>query len=70
MTFLREHRDQTLLVHATREQTSPVALPRIALGPAVTSLEPLVGPPASLDATTVTLPGDGPGVAVYVVDGR
>ena len=34
MTFLREHQDQTLLVHATREQTSPVSLPRIALGPA------------------------------------
>ncbi len=46
MTFLREHPDQTLLVHATREQTSPVSLPRIALGPAVTSLDPLVGPPA------------------------
>ena len=27
MTFLREHPDQTLLVHATREQTSPVAAP-------------------------------------------
>jgi alpha-glucosidase len=70
MTFLREHPDQTVLVHATREQTAPVTLPVGALGPAVTALDTLTGSPATVAGTAVTLPGDGPGVSVHVVDGR
>ncbi|GAA2126207.1 glycoside hydrolase family 13 protein [Nocardioides bigeumensis] len=70
MTYLREHPDQTLLVHATRRETGPVSLPLLALGAAVSALEPLVGAPATVDAGVVTLPGDGPVVSVYAVDGR
>ena len=33
MTFLREHPDQTLLVHAVRRDTEAVELPLHALGP-------------------------------------
>jgi alpha-glucosidase len=70
MTYLREHPEQTLLVHATRVATAPVTIPLAALGPGVTALEPLVGPPATIDGATLMLGGDGLGVAVYAVDGR
>ena len=72
MTYLREHPDQTLLVHATRDADQRrCALPRRALGPARD-----VARAARRDrrrrstAPTRDLPGDGPGVAVYVVVGR
>ena len=70
MTFLREHPDQTLLVHATREQTGAGRSPPHRARARGHALHPLLGPPASLDATSVTLPGDGPGVSVYARRGR
>jgi alpha-glucosidase len=70
MTFLREHPDQTLLVHANRSATTPVTLPLGAFDPGLTCLDPLTGPPAGLTDREVILPGATPGVAVYVVDGR
>jgi alpha-glucosidase len=70
MTYLREHDEQTLLVHATRATTGPVSLPLSALGPGITALEPLAGPPATVADGIVTLGGEGPGVSVHVVDGR
>ena len=69
MTYLREHPDQTLLVHANRTATAPVTVPAAALGPGVLGLEPLTGPPATLADGTITLPGDA-GVAVYAVVAR
>ena len=69
LTYLREHPDQTLLVHANRTGAAPVTIPAAALGPGGISLEPLTGPPASVTDGTVTLPGDG-SVTVYLVDSR
>ncbi|MGI8645254.1 MAG: alpha-amylase family glycosyl hydrolase, partial [Nocardioides sp.] len=69
MTYLREHPDQTLLVHANRTDTGPVLIPATALGPGIAALEPLTGPPAVVADGTITLPGDC-GVAVHLVDTR
>ncbi|MBB6627215.1 glycoside hydrolase family 13 protein [Nocardioides sp. KIGAM211] len=66
MTFLREHPDQTLLVHATRAAGPEVRLPLAALGPdpVVTTL---VGPPARVVADELVLPGEGPAASVHLV---
>ncbi len=69
MTYLREHPDQTLLVHANRTATDPVSIPAGALGPGAPTLEVLTGPSATVADGTLTLPGDA-GVAVYAVVAR
>ena len=65
MTYLREHPDETLLVHATRRATDPVTLPASALGPGVTHLRTLVGPPVEISEGSLILPGPGPAVSVH-----
>ena len=65
MTFLREHPDETLLVHAVRRDAEAVELPLHALGPDV-GLETLVGTPARSADGVLTLPGEA-GVSVHVV---
>ncbi len=60
MTYLREHPDQTVLVHVTRCETSPVTLPLSALGRPGARLEPLEGNGLEQDGDTVTLSGAGP----------
>ena len=67
MTYLREHPDETLLVHATRAPGAPVTLPAGALGPGRHELSPLVGEPAATGGGAITLPGDTAGVRVYSV---
>lgn len=64
LTFLREHPDETLLVHAVRSPTEPVSLPTAALGPDV-RLETLLGEAAVVTSTAVVLPGRVSGVAVH-----
>ena len=65
MTFLREHPDQALLVHAVRRPCAEVELPAHALGPE-TGLTTLAGAAAEVRDGTLILPG-GPGVSVHVV---
>ena len=63
--FLREHPDQTVLVHAVRRGTDAVELPLHALGPDPT-LTTLVGAAATVASATLTLPGEA-GVSVHEV---
>ena len=63
MTFLREHPDETLLVHVNRSATGPTALPLAPLGADVRGVTWLVGDGKVADGT-LELPGDGP--AAYV----
>jgi alpha-glucosidase len=65
MTFLREHPDQTLLVHAVRRPCAAVELPAHALGPDA-RVTGLAGPAAEIAAGTLTLPGE-TGVSLHVV---
>ena len=65
MTFLREHPDETLLVHAVRRSAAPVELPLHALGAAV-GLETLIGAPVGTAQGVLTLAGEA-GVSVHVV---
>jgi alpha-glucosidase len=65
MTFLREHPDQTLLVHAVRRPCAPVSLPAHALGPDA-ELTTLAGAPAEVAGGTLILPGE-TGVSLHVV---
>jgi alpha-glucosidase len=70
MTFLREHPDQRVLVHAARAPHAPVRVPLAELGlSAASQLVPLAGE-AAVDAGggTAALPADGPGASVYVLD--
>ncbi|GIG27505.1 glycoside hydrolase family 13 protein [Cellulomonas marina] len=64
LTFLREHADGTVLVHAARAPHGPVVLPAAALGVAgAAALEPLTpgtGAAADVGAGLVVLPADGP----------
>ena len=66
MTFLREHPDQTLLVHAVRRSTAPVELPLHALGPDV-RLHTLLGAPVGAAQGVLTLPGEA-GVSAHEVE--
>ncbi|MBS2940034.1 glycoside hydrolase family 13 protein [Nocardioides sp. J2M5] len=65
ITYLREHPDETLLVHAVRRPTGAVTLPAGALGPDA-SLATVVGVDAEMAGGTVTLPG-ATGVCVHRV---
>ena len=64
LTYLREHPDETLLVHASRAAGS-VELPAAALSSAGLSLECLAGSAAEVADGSVRLAADGPGVSVH-----
>ena len=70
MVYLREHPDQTLMVHANRAATQPVSIPLGALAPGLSSVEALAGPSARLTEREIELPGDGPGVSVHELSAR
>lgn len=67
MTFLREHADERILVHAARADHPPVTLPVQALGiESVDQMIPLLGEPGiSVDVDNVQLPASGPAAYVY-----
>jgi alpha-glucosidase len=72
MTYLREHPDQTVLVHVNRTDCAPVELPLAPLGlDSARQLHSLVGEPAVGSRPGVArLPGDGPGAHLMVLDPR
>lgn len=67
MTFLREHAEERILVHAARADHPPVALPLQALGiTSVDHLIPLLGDPGeAADAEHLLLPAHGPAAHIY-----
>ncbi len=67
MTYLREHPDETVLVHLTRTSTSPTEIPLAALGPGVHRLTAIAGVESTLEGDRVVLPGDGPAALAAVV---
>ena len=69
LTFLREHPEQDVLVHVTRDAAPPVRLPLAGLAlRSVEQLEPLVAAePLALVDGDVVLPGRGPAAAAWGV---
>ncbi|CUR59476.1 putative Alpha amylase catalytic region [metagenome] len=67
LTFVREHADEVLLVHANRTDTGEVSLPSHALGPGGAALTTVVGSAASVQGEEIVLPGTR-GVSVYAAD--
>jgi alpha-glucosidase len=67
MTFLREHPDQTVLVHVARGPHAPVRLPAPGLA-GVRGLRTLAGADARLADGVLVLPDGGPGAHVYDLD--
>ncbi len=67
LTYLREHPDETLLVHVTRATAEPVTLPAAALGPRLRDPVAVAGAPPLLADGRLTLPGDGPAAYVSLV---
>jgi alpha-glucosidase len=68
MTYLREHADERVLVHAARGAHAPVRLPLRALG--VTSADevvPLHGEPVAADGAEAVLPSGGPAAHAWVL---
>lgn len=67
MTFLREHADERILVHAARADHPPVTLPLQSLGiGSADGLVPLLGEAgAAAEADHVRLPTGGPAAHVY-----
>ncbi len=65
MVYLREHRDETMLIYATRAPGVAVELPATCLGP-TPQLDALIGEPAELDSV-LTLTASSIGVAVHTV---
>ena len=68
MTYLREHPDETVLVHLTRAATSPTAIPLAALGSGVRGVTAVAGAEPVVEGRLVVLPGDGPAALAAVVD--
>ena len=70
MTFLREHREQRILVHVARSAHDAVRLPLAALGlRSVAQLAPLVGDPAAAAGPgRAVLPSYGLAAHVYALD--
>ncbi len=60
MTYLREHPDQTVLVHLTRAETAPTEIPLAALGSGIWALTPIAGARPMIKNGLLVLPGDGP----------
>jgi alpha-glucosidase len=69
LTFLREHPDETLLVHVSRRDAEPVAIPLSPLGLVdAAQVEGIAGAAARAGAgRTLVLPGDGPAAHLYRV---
>jgi len=67
MTYLREHPEQTVLVHLTRAPTSPTRVPLGALGPDVRGVTSLVGEWPVVEGDHLVLPGAGPAALAVVV---
>ena len=70
MVYLREHPEQTLLVHAARATGDPVSIPLGALDPRIADLETLTGSTAELTDAAVILTAAGPGVSVHRLQAR
>jgi alpha-glucosidase len=67
MTYLREHPEQTVLVHLTRAPTSPTRVPLGALGPDVRGVTSIVGEWPVVEGDHLVLPGAGPAALAVVV---
>jgi alpha-glucosidase len=68
MTFLREHRDERVLVHVSRADHPPVVLPLRALGIAgQADLRLLSGSAAEVADGELRLPAHGPAASAYVL---
>ena len=67
MTYLREHPEQTVLVHLTRAPTSPTRVPLRALGPDVRGVSSIVGEWPVVEDDHLVLPGAGPAALAVVV---
>jgi alpha-glucosidase len=69
MTYVREHPDQTVLVHLTRAACAPTVLPVAALGAEVRGCTVVHGAAPDVDGGHWVLSGDGPAASVMVVEG-
>ena len=69
MTFLREHADGSVLVHAARAQHDPVRVPLRVLGVTdIGDVRTLAGADVvGEDASTLALPDDGPAAHAYLL---
>ncbi len=67
ITYVREHPEQTVLVHLTRAQTAPTSVPLAALGPDVRGFTAIAGAQPRVEGDHVVLPGDGPAALAAVV---
>jgi alpha-glucosidase len=67
MTYLREHPEQTVLVHVTRAATSPTEIPLAVLGPDVRGCTAVAGAEPVIRGDVLVLPGDGPAALAAVV---
>ena len=68
MTYLREHPDETLLVHVNRSATGSTRVPAAALGPGLRGFASIQGPVPVVEGPHVVLPGDGPAALAAVVE--
>ncbi|MDP3890197.1 glycoside hydrolase family 13 protein [Nocardioides sp.] len=68
LTYLREHPDETVLVHVARAGHAPPRIPAPALGPGDVALAPLTGAVARVTDGQVVLPTDGPAAHAWVLD--
>lgn len=67
LTFVREHPEETVLVHVNRQESAPVVLPLTALGRPDARLEVLAGEACEVGASGLVLPGAGPATHVAVL---
>jgi alpha-glucosidase len=67
MTYLREHPEQTVLVHLTRAPCAPTELPSAAFGPGRRSFTTIHGVAPRLDGDHLVLSGDGPTASAIVM---
>ncbi len=67
MTFLREHPDETILVHLTRGDGPTTTLPLTALPAGAREPASLVGAAPEIRGDSLVLPGDGPSAAVLAI---
>ena len=67
ITYLREHPEQTVLVHLTRAATGPTRLPLRTLGAHVRGFTSIAGATPAVEGTDLVLPGDGPAALVGVL---
>jgi alpha-glucosidase len=66
-TYLREHPDQTVLVHLARGPHEPLRIPHTAVAPGRLELDPLIGAVVPGQQGAWVLPGDGPAAHCWVV---